>query len=104
MRILLAVALLGAAPPLAPHSTLYSDGLPPERFQGETTVVITFVPSVNTRDTCGIAGKGYAFLGCTRRDDVILMPNPCQFPRDDYARILCHEKGHRLGWPATHGD
>lgn len=28
----------------------------------------------------------------------IVVPNPCLYPRDTYARILCHEKAHLAGW------
>jgi hypothetical protein len=110
MKALLALvplALLGATQStLAPNSTLYSDGTPPVRFQGEAAEVVVFVNDVEPY--CGKAeNPNYRIIACTGIKDgtpVTVLPNPCAFNDQYYAHIACHEKGHVLGWPATHGD
>lgn len=104
-----AVAMFAAvsAPALAPHSTLYSDGTPPVRYQGEGAQIVLYLNDVS--EFCGKAtNPQYVILACTKpaRDGVFItaLPNPCQFDDDPYAHLACHEKGHVLGWPATHGD
>lgn len=96
--IRLAVLALVAMPA---GSTLYFDGMPPERYQGNARVMIHTVDDLNT--VCGVPPPGKFWQGCTR-GITVYMPNPCPVGRSqEYARILCHEFGHIRGWPATHG-
>lgn len=92
MKLLAALLLL---------PTLYSDGMPPKRFQGNVRVVIATVDNLN--DVCGQPPPGKFWFGCTR-GVTVFMPNPCPYGQQEYARILCHEFGHIQGWPATHGE
>jgi len=90
------------APALAPNSTLYSDGIPPARYQGNNSLALTVVDDLNT--VCGTPPPGKHFLGCVRGGRTF-MPNPCRTASEHpYPRILCHELGHVNGWPGTHGD
>jgi hypothetical protein len=108
LRSLGAFALLTQSA-LAPHSTLYSDGIPPARFQKDGVAVVLFVSPDGIDGLCGKAGPGRVMLACTnwtaKGVAIVTLPNPC--PRADkeyFARIACHELGHVGGWPATHGD
>lgn len=103
----------GAPPPplpktAPPHSTWFSDGMPPERFRGEGTytVVITDQPGIN--QACGGGPQvpcGMEVKACSNRARVVL-PNPCdpKYEGQSFAHLFCHETGHRHGWPAYHGD
>lgn len=105
-----AVALFAAvAAPLAPNSTLYSDGTPPERFQKDGAAVVLFVSTQDDINAiCGKAPEGRRTMACTHFEDgkapIITMPNPCNVTYDYYAHLICHELGHVNGWPRTHGD
>ena len=98
-----AFALLASAP----GSTLYSDGTPPIRFQGEAIQIVIYANDIS--QYCGkSANPNYIILACTKQADngapVTILPNPCIFESvDDYAHLACHEMGHVNGWPATHG-
>jgi hypothetical protein len=85
-----------AASPQYPR-TLYFDGMPPESMRGPATLTVTF-------GSLAVCGDNPQIEACTTPDKVVHMPNPCDFPGQSYARILCHEKAHsRFGWPADHG-
>jgi hypothetical protein len=88
--------------------SLYSNERPPERFQGNATIVLTTADQTGVDQAClaqfGPAPEGMKTDAC-ETGGRIFAPNPCSFPETDlYARILCHEIGHANGWPATHGD
>ena len=90
-------ALLGA--------TLFSSAAPPERYRQDATFTLSVTDQPTIEATCqplfGIPPEGRETLGCTTATTVVL-PNPCGFPEDEYARMLCHELAHVNGWPATH--
>lgn len=95
---------------LAPHSTLYSDAWPPDRFKGNAIVKVRFAdPRDINGPFCGKAPAGMVTEACTFFDKdsgewIVTLPNPNGFPKsDDYARLVAHEIGHANGWPATHG-
>ena len=107
MKALLAVALVAASvpasAPLAPGSTLYSDGIPPVRFQGDNVAAVIMVADV--APYCGKSGRADKVLIACSSGSTIVVPNPCLTADSDwYARILCHESGHAQGWPNTHGS
>ena len=62
----------------------------PSRFQhlGKSRVLFTI-------DTAGECMIGNA-VACTMGSAIIL-PDPCEYPQEYYARIVCHENGHRFG-------
>lgn len=64
--------------------------MPPARFQalGTTTVVFSSDPATD----CQIGNATACTLG-----KVVIVPDPCQFPNDFYALLLCHENAHRFG-------
>jgi len=100
MKLLAALAaLLLASLPL--NSTLYFDGMPPKRYQGNVRVLIATVDNLN--GVCGQPPPGKFWYGCTR-GITVFVNNPCLSGSQEYARILCHEFGHINQWPATHGD
>jgi hypothetical protein len=89
---------------LAPNSTMNSDAWPPLRFRGEMVGIVAFVDPAAIDGICGKAPAPWKTEACTDAT-MIVLPNPCSYPTtDDYARLACHEKGHRLGWPGSHGD
>ena len=102
------ILIAAGATALAPNSTIYSEGPPPERFQKAATLTLEL------SDQAGIDRKCQALFGrlpdglkanACHTGDRVIMPNPCSFPQTEtYARLLCHELGHENGWPATHGD
>ena len=104
MLKLLAAASLMAAPTLAPNSTMTSDAWPPTRFQGDNAAAVLFVAPGLIDQLCGKAPAGYKTEAC-QEGEVMVLPNPCGFPHDDdFARLSCHELGHRNLWPSSHGD
>jgi hypothetical protein len=100
-------AALAAAPtapvPFGPGTANW-DGAPPLRFQGDASAVVSFQSDVS--GDCGKAPRGLVILACefspAKGVPVIVLPNPCKFQNDEYARIVCHEIGHRSGWEANH--
>ena len=103
IRFLLAVALAAAPVPFGP-GTVNWDGPPPTRFQSDAAVVVSFESDVDP--DCGAAPKGLVTVACeyqaAKGVNVLVLPNPNQFPGDPYAQIVAHELAHRLGWAANH--
>lgn len=90
-----------------PNSTPFSDGIPPVRYQKENGSIVLFLDDIST--VCGKSGDPKMILiACQFEKDkapILVLPNPCKFAGIDwYARIACHELGHRNGWPRLHGD
>lgn len=87
-----------------PNSSYTNSGMPPTRYQGNTSVTIEFASpdEVNRRCAGGVPVCGFRFYAC-RRGDKLIMPNPCPSGQA-YSSLLCHEIAHMNGWPATHGD
>ena len=90
---------------LAVAPTLYSNGRPPERFQQNATVTL------EVQDQAGIDRICHPLFGrppAGRKTDAcqtgrrVIAPNPCNFPKEAYARLLCHELGHANGWSRRH--
>lgn len=73
--------------------------MPPLRFQGNATAIVRFVTDVGPE--CANAPEGYLVLACSE-GPVIIMPNPCRYPNERYARLLCHEIGHLNFWGKDH--
>ena len=101
LALLAAPILLSAT---LPDPTI-SDGYPPVKFMGEADALVGFVNDVPS--ICGQASPGYVILACASQEKhIIIMPNPCQarFAGEQFAKIMCHEKGHILGWTNKHED
>lgn len=94
-----ALATMAAGLPLAPRGLIFA-GMPPERFQYDSSARIVFTGDLNRY--CGEPAPDHHFAGCERAN-TIYMPNPCpEAETDHYAKILCHEMAHVNGWSAVH--
>lgn len=72
--------------------------LPLPKYRGVTAAIVATMEDVNKHPQCK-AQKGWQTRACTFLDkNIILMPNPCNYPNDGYARLFCHELGHVNGW------
>lgn len=92
---------LAPARPL-PHFTEYElptvgeTRRPPMRMQGDARAVLEAIEPEAIESVCGPDT-----LACMRdvsHSPTVVMPNPCAFPWDPYAVLLCHELGHVNGW------
>ncbi len=81
---------------------LHMAPLPPVEYIRNRDSVIRFVEDANTITNCGVSTYGQIVACAGVNNDWIIMPNPCMFPDDPYARVLCHELGHNNGWPSDH--
>jgi hypothetical protein len=102
-----AAAALAVALPVSQPS-LYSDAVPPARFQHNATVELEIAGQQKIDQTChslfGQPPTGMKTDACTTGRHLIL-PDPCaKAATESYARLLCHELAHANGWPSTHGD
>lgn len=79
--------------------TEFFDGMPPERLRGPAVMTV----ETGAVDKCGKAAPGYQFEACVR-DDTVYLPNPCDYPREKFATLMCHEQAHRNGWGKEHGE
>ena len=78
---------------------------PPQKFQGNARAVLEVIDPDDIETTCLIGGPGA--LACTKmypERPTIVMPNPCAFPFDAYAVVLCHEIGHVNNWKHERED
>jgi hypothetical protein len=100
---LAAAAVLASAAP----ASLFTSAQPPERFQHAATFVVEVQNQQAIDARCqplfGTPPPGMKTDACSMNGRVIL-PNPCAYPSESYARMLCHEMGHVNGWPPTHGN
>jgi hypothetical protein len=79
--------------------------LPPVSRRSDVRVVVEFLAPDAIASACAGAevaeGTWGEALGCTVMwpgRPTIVLPNPCSFPWDDYAALVCHEVGHVNGW------
>lgn len=79
--------------------------MPPTRFRAPARATIEYLDPSGIAAACagGLmqAGTSGPPLACTKmypNRPTIVMPNPCAFPFDAYARMECHELGHVNGW------
>lgn len=92
-----------------PNSTYLTTAAPPARYQiGNVKMQVEFVSPEEANRRCAAQPSGLpvcqrVFYACVQGGTMI-MPNPCVSHGEHYADLLCHETGHRRGWPATHGD
>lgn len=85
-----------------------SDDWPPERFQyaPQQKIELTVVDTQAAIDNlCGRAEIGRK-VACTKTWPLttakVIMPSPCTFKDEEYAKILCHELAHVNGWTGMH--
>jgi len=93
---------VGAAPAAA------SIPLPPPSYQTPWTATVQVMDStwaVHRRCHAGarVPVFGPQTIGCyLPLERTIIMPNPCHYKQQEYARLLCHEGAHFSGWPGDH--
>lgn len=75
---------------------------PPSEFRGDNESKVVFTNPRSIMDMCG--EKAIACVVEIGGEKVIYVPNPCRSRdrRDRYANVVCHELGHKNGWPADH--
>lgn len=77
--------------------------MPPERFRGDVNAAVHFASPEKVTELCGGKVENKLLLGCaTSRPPQMAVPNPCSYPDEIYARILCHEIGHLNLWTEKH--
>jgi len=76
---------------------------PPVRFQGDSTITVTFAKPELVQELCRQRDepRDPRMIGCADKGSMHV-PNPCGID-EHYAQIVCHELGHANGWPADHG-
>jgi hypothetical protein len=109
MRRWLAILALTLAAPLTAAGPIahgkWFDGPPPLRFQHLPararlhTLATTDVQAACTRARPSPADV--TIYACAR-NGVVTMPNPCEFPDERFAELLCHELAHINGWSGLH--
>ena len=74
----------------------------PQRYQGDNSATVIFTSRQETMDGACTPKKPGLALACTLQKKTIIMPNPCLWPGNEYAKLLCHEMGHVNGWSGDH--
>jgi hypothetical protein len=83
--------------------TVNYDGWPPRRYTSDNTALVHFVAPDKIDGACGVKHDPVNPEEACQEGAVIVLPNPCTFPeRETFARLACHELGHRNGWPGNH--
>lgn len=79
--------------------------MPPISRRGDARAIVEFIHPEAVASACAgamvVSGTYGEPLACTRMEPgrpTVVMPNPCSFPWDAYAAMLCHEVGHVNGW------
>lgn len=80
--------------------------LPPERFRGDNTVVVTFAKPELVQELCGRRGVPELIACADILPPSMVVPNPCDpaYRHEVYARILCHEIAHGNGQTYKHEE
>lgn len=94
--------VLSDTPP-KPLAIPWNADVPPKKYQGDAQIIVEFVDVAKVVERC----KHPDSKGCTTfADDTdgteralrMVVANPCAFPAEKYARIICHELGHIHKW------
>lgn len=101
--ILAGLLALAPAPKASGWFNAHEVNLPPEDMRGAAVADPVLFTDQETIDAlCG--GRDH-FTACSQiGGGPMILPNPCQprFAGESYAALVCHEKGHTLGWSAWH--
>ena len=83
----------------------YYSVLPPVEHRADNINPVAFISNGIVRnDLCTqMVGEppveDYSYVGCASNETgLMIVPNPCDYPDETYARHLCHELGHTNGW------
>lgn len=79
---------------------------PPERFQispGLSPALVWYADPETVDAACkgltGDANPKFVILACTLPvERKQLLPNPCLYPDEYFASLVCHENAHLSGW------
>lgn len=77
-------------------------GPAPGRYRGDNHAQVVFTSRQEVLDAACPPTADYTALACTVGKRRITLPNPCLWPNDPYAVLVCHELGHVNGWSAKH--
>lgn len=84
---------------------------PPVSRQGDARAVVEFIAPQSVAGECRgslvAVGTWGEALSCARMypgRPTLVLPNPCAFPFDDYATLVCHELGHVNSWQHERED
>ena len=98
MEIFGAPAGTGALPAPAVEvkpTELYRIDPPPDEYIGGAKLLVYFADPATVAIRCMRARQ----LGCAHPDEnAVTLTDPCFFPDDEYASLVCHEKAHILGY------
>ncbi len=71
------------------------------KYRGNQRAIVEFADQATIDRKCGTL-EGSRVVACVSEIGVadMTLPNPCEqeFQGEDYAAVVCHEKGHTLGW------
>ena len=98
LLIVIVTLIVNSLTGCAAYQSLNRVQTPPREFQGPATAQVEFVPAEAVLFKCLDAGLAVA---CTHGDRIIIT-NPCDYPDQAYARLLCHETSHVNGWDSQH--
>lgn len=83
--------------PSAP-SPMAVEQAPPTHWGAPGAFIIAFADPVEVDAYCRSSAyvpPGFIVLACTRDDRrQVVMPNPCLYQHEYYAKLLCHEQAH----------
>lgn len=79
----------------------FNPDLPPKQYQGDARAQVHFTRHAKT--LCAIMKAEPGSIACAGVGATwMIVPNPCDWKSDPFARLMCHEKGHNLGHAADH--
>lgn len=109
LAILAGFSLAAGAPAAQPNAVQMNNGMPPERFRGNSVSIVVFTDRAGIDEMCGVAPPPSQIIACARRlnegTPLIVMPNPNTYTGPhDYQVIMAHEVGHTNGWPGDHPE
>lgn len=83
--------------------------IPPVEYREDQKSTIVFIQNNDIRnelcyEMVGISPPpGLMYKGCASPFlNLMVVPNPCAYKEESYARHVCHELGHINGWPGDH--
>lgn len=81
--------------------------LPPTDLRGNNKTEVVYLDPLTVDLRCGgdlDPTNGFIVACHFYKTDVTILPNPCLYKDEPYARLACHELGHDNGWGPDHPD
>jgi hypothetical protein len=70
----------------------------PQMYRGPVQITVQFTNAQNVESLCGMITNGRLHnVEACANERIMILPDPCIYP-GRYAEIVCHERGHVLGW------